>query len=66
MDWKKVYQALNKSGMSDKEIAKEAGMTRETINLVRNGNYTFAHSPSFEAGRKLEALLRVKNLEIPE
>lgn len=60
INWRKVYQALASAGYSDREISGLAGRSRDIINKVRLGTYSFTHSPDYEHGKQL--LERVRYL----
>lgn len=46
-DWAPYYQALHDAGLMDREIGELAGVSRVTVNYVRNGTYKGDHQPAY-------------------
>lgn len=51
-DFPKIIRQLEKSGMTQRQIAKEAGISHAQINRIKNHNQT----PNFTAGYKLTVM----------
>ena len=69
VNWRLAYQGLALAGFTDKQISKLSGVSRTTINRVRNGTYPHdTHDPGYDGGKAvLEAIsqcLRTGVLEV--
>lgn len=53
--WTEAYRALHRSGLTDLQIGKLAGISRVVVNRVRKGTYKFEHEPRFAGGVRVKA-----------
>lgn len=59
VDWRGCYNLLAGMGMTDKEIGELAGVTRVTVNRVRNHQeHAVSHNPMFDRGMEVLKTLR--------
>lgn len=58
----KIKELRKQMGLRQEDIAKELGVTRQTINAVENGKY----NPTLELAMKLAILLKTPVEEIFE
>lgn len=54
VNWQRAYRALSRAGFTDAQIGELAGISRNTINRVRNGTYPHdKHDPGFDGGKRV-------------
>jgi len=59
MDWKKLIQELIAAGMTQVQIAAECGVSQSSVSDLFRGA---SKSPSYDFGKKLEALAEARRL----
>jgi len=69
VNWQLAYRGLALAGFTDKQISKLSGVSRTTINRVRNGTYPHdSHDPGYDGGKAvlsaIDHCLRTGVLEV--
>jgi hypothetical protein len=53
INWSRAYQGLALAGYNDDQIAELAGLSRGTVNRVRNEDYDHPHEPGHAGGQRV-------------